>query len=256
MTSHRLTLNLGLVAVGIASACSLTVPSEDEVFGDAGSSSSTAGSSGANGGSGNAATGGDPQTDAGSGGTIAGGGNSMGGKGGSAGAGDEAGADAGGAGGAPEPPEPTGEVTNPGFEGTLLGWTVAPKTPGLWIQYSNASVTSVEGVSVLSGWYPKEGQEAFAARVFQVVKGLEDGTYRLSAQMMAKSGMPKAKLYAANCGGTDPEPASSIAEAWHEVAIEEVQVAGGECEIGFDIDSRIGDWVNIDIVAFEKVEPK
>ena len=136
MTSYRLTLNLGLLSVGIASACSLTVPSEDEVFGNAGSGSSTGGSSGANGGSGNAATnGGEPQADAGSGGTIvAGGGNSMGGSGASAGVNGDAGAEAdGGAGGAPPEPEPTGELVNPSFEESFKGWTVEPSTPALFI---------------------------------------------------------------------------------------------------------------------------
>jgi hypothetical protein len=149
---------------------------------------------------------------------------------------------------------PTGEVVNPSFEGSLVGWTIQPPTPAIFIQYTGANVTAVHGNSVLSGWYPMSGQEAYATRVFQVVKGLEDGTYRLSAQMAAKNGMPSAALYAANCGGTEPDSVQSTAEAWHEVAIEAVEVIGGECEIGFDVDSRVLDWVNMDTIAFTRVE--
>lgn len=259
MTSHRLTLKLSLLGVGIVSACSLTVPSEDEVFSNGGSSSDAGSPSGAVSGSGNASNGGDPAVEGGAGSSaIAGGGQSTGGTGAKAGSGGEAGVvtETGGAGGAPPEPQPTGELVNPSFEGSLNGWTISPKTPAIFIQYTGAAVTAVDGGSVLSGWYPKEGQEAYATRVFQVVKGLEDGTYRLSAQIAAKIGIPSAKIYATNCGGTDPEPVAASADAWHEVAIEAVEVVGGECEVGFDIDSRILDWVNIDAVELKKVEPK
>ncbi len=256
MTSQRSPLKLSLLVVGIASACSLTVPSEDEVFGDAPGGSSGSSASGS---SGNAA----PIGGESAGGTGSGGNGGMaeaeGGQSPLSGAGSGAGGDAGapplgdgGAGGEPSEPKPMGEVVNPSFEGSLNGWTISPKTTAIFIQYTGANVTAVQGNSVLSGWH---ATETYKTQVYQIVRGLEDGTYRLSAQMAAKFGMPSAKLYAQDCGGADPEPAESSAEAWHEVAIEAVEVVGGQCKIGFDIDARAADWINIDVVGFTKVEP-
>ena len=262
MTSHRLTLKLGLLGVGVVTACSLTVPSEDEVFGNGGGSSKAGSDTGAVSGSGNAANGGDPSVDGGAGNTsVAGGGQSMGGTGAKPGSGGEAGViEMGGAGGEPPmPPEPTGELVNGSFEESFKGWTVEPATPAMFIQYgsgSGAPVMAIDGNWVLSGWSKQEPQKPYVTRVFQIIKGIEDGTYKLTAHVMSIGGINKADLYARNCGGTDPAPVPSLSTAWVELAIDEIEVTGGECEVGIDIDAKSSDWINVDSFTFEKVEPK
>lgn len=259
MTSPSLPLKLSVLAVGIVSACSLTVPSEDEVFGAAGGGTSGGGTSGGDAGSfGNAPVGGDPSNLGGSGGTPGGGGQpTTSGTGPGAGGAEAGGAPQGGAGGEPPEPEPTGELVNPSFEDSLVGWTVEPQTPGIFVQYAEgagAPVQAIDGTWVLSGWSKASPQKPYTARIYQVIKGIEDGTYQLTVHIMSIAGIPKANLYAANCGGADPEPVPSPSSNWTELVIDGIEVTGGECEVGVDIDARATDWVNVDKFTWSKVE--
>lgn len=255
MTSHRLPLKLGVLTVGVVSACSLTVPSEDELFSDAPGGSSGSSAAGTFGNA--AAIGGDASDLGGSGGaTMAGGGHGPTSGTGPGAGGSDAGASQGGAGG--EPPElPTGELVNPSFETDLTGWTVDPanftKTPRVvWSQWggSGAPVTASDGNYVLSTW---SETMPYTVRISQVIKGLEDGTYDLKANASNISTIARAELYARGCGGTDPEPVPMPgATALVEFALEGVEVTGGECEVGFYIEATTKDWVNVDHVRFER----
>jgi hypothetical protein len=259
MTSHRLPLKLGALAVGIVSACSLTVPSEDELFGDAPGGSSGSSAAGT---AGNAASiGGDPSGAGGNGGTtMAGGGHAPTSGTGPGAGGSDAGAPQGGAGGEPPEPRPTGELMNPSFETDLTGWVVDPanftKTPRIvWSQWGGPGAPSVmafDGNYVLSTW---SETMPYTVRISQVIEGLEDGTYDLKAYASNISTIARAELYARDCGGADPEPvAMPGATALIEFALEGIEVTGGKCEVGFYIEATTKDWVNVDHVRFEKVD--
>lgn len=260
MNSRRLILKLGALGLGVVSACSFTVPSEDEVFGGSkGGDSSAAGKSTTNtagsGGSGAAGN-----TEAGAGGAVSPGGSSSGMAGtpatpGAAGAGGEGGVDSGGAGGEPSV-KPKGELINPSFEDGLVGWTIDPPTPAVFAQWGGkdaANVRAVDGNWVLSTW---DMANPYTARIYQVIEGLEDGTYKLTAQVSNKAGLKRGELYAKNCGGTDPAPATLPgAITFFEVSLTDIEVVGGKCEIGLDIDASAADWVNADLFTFSKVPP-
>lgn len=260
MNSRRLILKLGALGLGVVSACSFTVPSEDEVFGGSkGGDSSAAGKSTTNtaGSGGSGAVG---NTEAGTGGAVSPGGGSSSMAGtpetpGPAGAGGEGGMDSGGAGGEP-PVKPKGELINPSFEDGLVGWTVDPPTPAVFAQWGGkdaANVRAVDGNWVLSTW---DMSNAYTARIYQVIEGLEDGTYKLTAQVSNKAGLKRGELYAKNCGGTDPAPATLPgAITFFEVSLTDIEVVGGKCEIGLDIDASAADWVNADLFTFTKVPP-
>ena len=257
MNSSRLILKLAELGLGVVSACSFTVPSEDEVFGGSKGGTSSAGATNTSGTLGGGAS---PNADAGAGGTPPTSGTS-----GTSGTSDAAGTsalgnggaaagtDGGGAGGEPAV-KPRGELVNPSFEDSLNGWTVEPATPAVFAQWGGkdaANVKAVDGNWVLSTW---DMANPYTVRVFQVIDGLEDGTYKLTAQVSNKPGLKRAELYAKNCGGTDPMPATLPgAVTFFEVSLEGIEVVGGKCEIGLDLDAAAGDWVNADLFTFTKV---
>lgn len=269
MNSRRLIQTLSVLGLGIASACSLTVPSEDEVFGAGKSGSTSAGatnSSGAPGGgtSSDAGMGGmsSPADRAGSAGTMATSGGGAIGEGGTLGEGGaDAGSDAGGAAGEPVV-APRGEIVNASFEEGLNGWTIDPSNlavnssvPGKPTVFAQGvpNVTPSDGNFALSTW---DMSKPYTVRIYQVVKGLEDGTYKLTAQVANKIGVKRAEIYAKNCGGALPMPAAPPdTTALVEVTVDKIEVVGGSCEIGLDVDAAAADWVNADSFKLTKLPP-
>jgi hypothetical protein len=270
MTEYQFALKVGLVGLGIVSACSLTVPSDDEVFApDGASGAPTAGTSGnGSAATGAGASGGAPEVDGGAGGEPSSNGGQAvtGGAGGKPPSGGDAGAVMqGGAGGEP-PAQPTGELVNPSFENGLLGWTIdpasaadpsqhSPNKPPVFQQWGGAgavNVKAVDGDYVLSTWY---GTAAYTARIYQVIEGLEDGTYTLKAHIANIATINTAELYAKGCSDSDPAPLSLTgSETLVERVLEGIEVKGGRCEIGINVDAKAADWLNADLVSFEKVD--
>lgn len=256
MHSRRLILKLGALGLGVVSACSFTVPSEDEVFGGSKGGTSSAGATNTSGTAGSGAT---PNAEAGAAGAPstpgAAGASNAAGTGAIGNGGAAAGGDGGGAAGEPGV-KPTGELVNPSFEDSLNGWTVDPETPAVFAQWGGkdaANVKAVDGNWVLSTW---DMANPYTVRIFQVIDGLEDGTYKLTAQVSNKPGLNRAELYAKNCGGTDPAPATLPgAVTFFEVSVDAIEVVGGKCEVGLDLDAAAGDWVNADLFTFTKVPP-
>lgn len=253
MNSRRPILKLGALGIALVSACSFTVPSEDEVFGEGKGGTSSAGATNT---SGTLGSGASPSPDAGAGGVASTAGTSSGagaGVVGNGGAGAEP-AD-GGAGGEPAV-KPTGELVNPSFEDGLNGWTVEPETPAVFAQWGGkdaANVKAFDGSWVLSTW---DMAAPYTVRIYQVINGLEDGTYKLTAQVSNKPGLKRAELYAKGCGGADPAPMTLPgAVTFFEVSLNEIEVVGGKCEVGLDLDAAAADWVNADLFTFTKVPP-
>jgi hypothetical protein len=253
MNSRRPMLKLTALGLAVVSACSLTVPSEDEVFGGAGKGGTSSG--GEINTSGTLGSGAAPDTNAGAGGmTASAGTSSTAGKGGAPGNGGAAGGENGGGAGGEAPVKPTGELVNPSFEDGLNGWTVAPVTPAVFPQWGGAGAASVkafDGNWVLSTW---DMSAPYTVRIYQVIDGLEDGIYKLSAQVSNKPGLKRAELYAKDCGGAEATPMTLPgAVALFEVSLNEVEVVGGKCEVGLDLDASAADWVNADLFTFTKV---
>jgi len=254
MNSRRPTLKLSALGLAVVSACSFTVPSEDAVFGGGKGGMNSAGAINT---SGTLGSGASPDTDAGAGGTASTAGTSStagtgpGGNGGAA----AGGADEGGAGGEPSV-KPKGELVNPSFEDGLNGWTVEPETPAVFPQWGGkdaANVKAFDGSWVLSAW---DMEAPYTVRIYQVIDGLEDGTYKLTAQISNKPGLKRAELYAKDCGGAEPAPTTLPgAVTFFEVSLNEIEVVGGKCEIGLDLDAAAADWVNADLFTFTKVPP-
>jgi hypothetical protein len=254
MNSRRPMLKLTALGLALVSACSFTVPSENEVFGGAAGKGGSS-SGGDTNTSGTLGSGAAPDTNAGAGGMApTAGTSSTAGNGGVPGNGGAAGgADDGGAGGEP-PVKPTGELVNPSFEDGLNGWTIEPETPAVFPQWGGkdaASVKAFDGNWVLSTW---DMSAPYTVRIYQVIDGLEDGIYKLTAQVSNKPGLKRAELYAKGCGGAEATPMTLPgAVTLFEVSLNEVEVVGGKCEVGLDLDAAAADWVNADLFTFTKV---
>jgi hypothetical protein len=246
---------LALLSLGVVSACSLTVPSEDDVFGKGGGGSSSAGTTNKSGESGSGTAGTEPVSTAGGGMASEGGQPSSSGGGTGQTAAGMGSLDEGGAGGdTGTTPKPTGEIINPSFENGLTGWTVEPITAAVFQQWGGPGgpVKAHDGSYVLSTW---DATAPYTVKIFQVIDGLEDGSYTLSVFVANKGGIPRGLLYAKNCGGTDPAPVqlSGSGDVLVEVASEPFDVKGGKCEIGLDLDARAADWVNADLFGLKKM---
>lgn len=145
-------------------------------------------------------------------------------------------------------------AANPSFEddgavtGTPAGWSV-------WVAASNgyeAIKTEWGGFSgdwKLTFWK----DSAYSCSAYQVLTGLENGVYTLSAWIMSNGGQNVCQLYVKNYGGEEkdaPIPVSDI--DWNMVTIDGIEVTNGQCEIGIYTEANAGDWLNVDLVMFRK----
>jgi hypothetical protein len=191
----------------------------------------------------------------GSGGTADGG---TAGQGGSAGRGGSANTGGGGMlaeAGTPETGAgdggPISIIVNGGFEQGYTGWTFDPASA--MGDYAKSQVpvgtaVTIDGVYELATW---SDRTAFTVRVFQPFSGLPSGKYTLSGHFTRGAGLNAAYLYA-NCDGTVRQ--ENVLQTgdlqWVEVGIGGIDVTTGQCEVGFYVDSNIGNWLNADAFSF------
>jgi len=151
----------------------------------------------------------------------------------------------------PPPPPPANLVTNPGFEAD----GVATQTPQGWttssIGHDDADYTESGG---RSGTYRLTHFKANAYKVStsQVITGLANGTYTLTAWVRSGGSQTEASMFAKNFGGADrilPVPKVGI---WYQLTLSDINVTNGQCAIGFSSDARARLWMSIDDVQFFK----
>lgn len=145
-------------------------------------------------------------------------------------------------------------VANPSFEednavtAAPVGWNVWGESTGDY----DAIKTEWGGFSgdwKLALWK----DSAYACSAYQVLSGLENGTYTLSAWIMSNGGQKVCQLYAKNYGGEEKDTAIPVSDInWNKVTVDNIEVTNGQCEIGMYTEANAGDWVNIDLVMFRK----
>lgn len=243
----------------------------EQPSGSGGSSGNAAGSTASNGGSktqqgGTENEGGnDEPSQAGSAGTPSGAGTGGSGSGGTDVA-DNGGAPAeGGAGGSAGDGDGTGntgntgavgQLENPSFEKSTIGWTVDPSDAltkrYAFVQVAQGSATVPDGAYQFSTWHMTD---AFAVDLHQTITGLEDGVYTFQGYFARGDGFNSVTIWARDCGGTDPAPVQvplTDASQWLNVEVTGIEVIGGSCEVGLSIDSNPTNWLNADFFSFEK----
>lgn len=145
-------------------------------------------------------------------------------------------------------------LANPSFEedndvtSQPAGWSI-------WAQATadyNAIKTEWGGFSgdwKLAFWR----ESAYSCSIYQVLSGLENGTYTLSAWIMSNGSQDVCHIYAKNYGGAEKTTAVPVSDiSWNKIMIENIEVTNGQCEIGLYTKANANDWVNIDLIMFRK----
>ena len=170
------------------------------------------------------------------------------------------------AGTTPEPVSQPGEVaptpsglTNAGFEddnapvGSPTGWQTATGQN----TNDNADYTEAYGGAHAGTYHGTHYRpEAYKVTTYQLVGGLENGAYTLTAWVKS-SDHKAARLQARNFGGATL--ATSIAASptdWVLVSVPNINVQNGQCEIGVYSDAEAGQWLYFDEVALTKTTGK
>ncbi|CAM3754986.1 arabinogalactan endo-beta-1,4-galactanase [Marinicrinis lubricantis] len=144
-------------------------------------------------------------------------------------------------------------VNNHDFEAD--GWTNTPSSWGVWASDpADLDAVKVEqpgttGDYKLTHWK----DSAYTASTYQVITGLENGTYSFTAWVLNSGGQNAAYLYAKSYGGSELQQALPVSDTnWVKVRIDNIQVTNGQCEIGVYSDANENDWINMDNVKFYK----
>lgn len=144
-------------------------------------------------------------------------------------------------------------IANAGFEQD--GYVNKPSGWNLWFgDQTKESTIKTEG-NAFDGTYKLTfwNQEAYSCSAYQVLTGLEDGTYTLTAWVMTNANQKVCQLYAKNYGGEEKKQALPISDiGWNKVTIDNIKVTNGQCEVGIYTIANAGDWCNIDYVSFRK----
>ncbi|WP_402462611.1 glycoside hydrolase family 53 protein [Isoptericola aurantiacus] len=149
-----------------------------------------------------------------------------------------------------EAPGRTNLLTNGSFEDD--GYTNDPTGWGVWSSDpadADATFTSdswsPHGSFTLNHWKAT----AYTTSAYQVVSGVPDGTYTLSAWVLNGGGQDAAYLYAKNHGGSELQADLPVStDDWQYVTIEGIEVTSGTVEVGIYDDAAAGSWLNVDDV--------
>ncbi|ADL51208.1 glycosyl hydrolase 53 family protein [Clostridium cellulovorans] len=129
-------------------------------------------------------------------------------------------------------------VQNPGFENGYTGWTITDATA------VNESKDAKAGSKALGYW--KDGDFTVAAS--QVITGLQNGTYSLSAWAQGSGGENKVQIFATNSQNVKATAdfTNTGWGAWTNAIIENIEVTNGTLTIGAYVDGNSGNWGSFD----------
>ncbi|TDN38345.1 hypothetical protein A8B98_23570 [Hymenobacter sp. UV11] len=153
----------------------------------------------------------------------------------------------------PTPVTSVGTILNPGFEadntavGAPTGWQT---TTGQGTN-DNADYTESYGGAHAGTYHGTHYRpEAYEVYTYQVVTGLANGTYTLNAWVKSSGGQNTAQLQAKNYGGAALSSAIGASPGtWVQVAVQNISVTNGQCEIGFYSKANASNWLYFDDVT-------
>ncbi len=151
-------------------------------------------------------------------------------------------------------------LTNSSFEEGWTGWSVEPEAARnvyarvKWPQPGSVTPNGESEEFLLGTWH---GTDAYVLSVVQAVDGLEDGSYALVGFFNWGGSVNSVRMFARNCGGDDiyQEVQPTADTQWREVIMTDIEVVGGHCEVGLDIDSNPEGWLNADMFSFFEMDP-
>jgi len=138
-------------------------------------------------------------------------------------------------------------VTNPGFEtGDLTGWTYDGTAKA--VDISNEGPNVYDGDWAMHYWRG----DPFHFTVSQTINNLADGTYSFSAWIQGGGGETVLQLFAQGCGGEDKvvDIVNTGWQKWSNPVITGIEVSGGSCTIGLQLDAPAGSWAFVDEMVF------
>jgi len=150
----------------------------------------------------------------------------------------------------PIPVVNTGTIINPGFEadnaavGAPTGWqTTTGQGTNDNADYSESYGGAHSGTYHGTHYRP----EAYEVYTYQVVTGLANGTYTLSAWVKSSGGQHTAQLQAKNYGSAAlTSTIGASPGTWVQVAIQNISVTNGQCEIGVYSKANASNWLYFD----------
>lgn len=151
-------------------------------------------------------------------------------------------------------------LTNSSFEEGWTGWSVEPEASRntharvKWPQPGSVTPNGESEEFLLGTWHDAD---AYVLSVVQPVDALEDGSYGLIGFFNWGGAVNAVRMFARNCGGDDiyQDVQPTADTQWREVIITDIEVVGGHCEVGLEIDSNPGGWLNADMFSFFEMDP-
>ena len=145
----------------------------------------------------------------------------------------------------PVPSSGTNLLTNPGFENSLTGWTI-------WSNGNNAAAYTESGGYSGSKRLTHWANSAYQVSTYQIVTGLANGTYTMTAWVQSSGGQKTCQIYAKNYGGSEKVCALPTSSTWKQITITGISVTNGQCEVGLWSDANSGNYCSMDDVVFSK----
>lgn len=147
-------------------------------------------------------------------------------------------------------------ILNSGFEQTYTQTTSAAYWLTEWDnpESSNVSTDAKEGKYSLQ--HTKEGK--YEVSTYQMVTGLDDGIYELTAQVKSSGGQSYASMYAeqyrvGDKGKSEVKLHAEEIPDWKEIKISDIKVVNGKCKIGFYSKGDADTSLMADSISFVKV---
>ncbi|MBA3709579.1 MAG: right-handed parallel beta-helix repeat-containing protein, partial [Planctomycetes bacterium] len=148
---------------------------------------------------------------------------------------------------------PSGIIVNPGFEAggvdaqAIPGWSTWGGTTGV---DANADYTESYGGAHTGSFHGTHWRStAYEVYTYQVVTGLPNGLYTLSAWVRGSGGQTYAWMEAKDFGGAKLTATIPATTAWTLLTIGGIQVANGQCVVGFYSRADAGQWMYFDDVT-------
>ena len=143
-------------------------------------------------------------------------------------------------------------ISNPEFDADRIvvssptGWEVSDNVGG-------AANHNVKGKSHYGEFiWEQKANTDYNAELKQTVKNLPDGEYTLKAWVKSSGGQNISELYAKSADKKYAYSLKSAINDWTEVAISDIEVKNGECEIGLYSDAYANNWVLLDNLSLTK----
>ncbi len=120
-------------------------------------------------------------------------------------------------------------ILNPGFEADRVSQTNVAGWVSTGSGYGNASGSHNPG-----NWHLRHSNiSAYTATTDQMVTGLTNGTYTLSAWYQSSGGQPTAQVFARNFGGVEIDANVNTAQSsWTQAVIPKIPIINGQCDVG------------------------